>query len=188
MPRGRFGLFRFTNIGPFVRGYSQNRDAFRSDSEVQRVAFQMLKETPGELREASFNDFFSDPIVFIDFFLPSANPGTITREHFTSSLTAGSEKGRISEMSIRFPAINVSDVDLDKLDDFIESIKSNPNYEVRTQVHDSIEEGRGEPEYHPHIHHSRKKTGIEGPPLKTEASKINNTIKEWYSGIGDVLE
>lgn len=188
MPRGLMGLPRFVTLGPLTQpSFNQNEPAFQDEEDVLKIAERIVRRTPGEIRQADFMGFFDEPTIFIDFFLPSDNFKTIDRNHFTSSLTARANNSRISEMSIRFPAIKISDIDQDKLQNFLEDVNPDPLFEVRIQVQELVDDEDQIPEYHPHIHFSKTKIGRFGPKLIDEAPEMNKMIRKWYSDVGEML-
>lgn len=176
-------------IGPFAELIKLNEttseQAFKTEEDIQRVAEQLVRRTPGIIRESKLNDFFEVPTFYIDFILPSNHPMTFSREHFSSSISAAAQTGNIREMSIRFPAIKVTDTNMDSVQEFTEDIAPEI-YRVRIVLQDEVDDG--EPEFHPHVHYSTKfRDGVEGPPLQEEARKLNRMIRQWYANVDQLF-
>lgn len=163
-----------------ISGIGQNGHVFKSDSDVERVANAVIRRTPAILKEAKYQGYFSTPSAYFDFSLPSSNPFTITRDYFSSSITANAETGNIKELSIRFPAVEATDVEIEDMQKFVERITPDI-YRVRIQYQEHVD---GDvPELHPHVHYSTARRGQEGPYLPDEALNLNRMIKAWYSQI-----
>lgn len=169
----------FANKRLFSRIRLNQDDVISSESDVEEIGNRVLRRTPGRLTRHGYQGYFTTPGFSMQFLLPSRHPKTISRDVFTSSISGNAENGTISELSIRFPAIKRGDVEHDNLVDFIDDI-SDDSYRIRVPIQERVE--GPEPEYHPHIHYSTKRRGIEkGPPIREEATVINKTIINWYS-------
>ena len=167
-----------------IRQRMASEPSFESAEDAEDMLERLLRRTPGEIRRADYQGFFDTPNVFVDFLLPSTHPLTIGRDIFTSSFTVRASDGRIGEMSIRFPAIAVTDVDGDELQAFMETIAPE-TYRIRVQLQDEVD--GPEPEYHPHVHYSSKRRGSKGPPISDELPKLNRMIRRWYADVGSIL-
>lgn len=170
-------------IGPFIDYSSNSSDpVFESDNDVEQTAQAIVRRTPAKVNRAVYQGYFSEPSINIDFNIPSASPYTVTREYHSSSANARASDGKITEFSMRFPAVNSEHISRSEFDSFLSEI-SPDGYRQRTDEFSSD----GTLHYHGHIHYSAKRRGEKGPKLTDEVSKINSTIRQWYARIDDVL-
>lgn len=173
-------LFRSRRIfGPFIYSNTESY-VFRSDDDAKDVANKLASRTPVKIKRAEYMGFFDEPSIYIDLEIPSSHPRTKSRGYFSSSLSADAKSGNISDLSIRFPAIEVNDASLGDISMLLDNIVPSI-YRTRVQVQDQV---KGEiPEYHPHVHYSKAKRGSEGPYLPDEVLELNRMIKAWYSQV-----
>jgi hypothetical protein len=177
-------IFRSRRIfGPFIYSKTESH-AFTSDDDIRRVANKLVSRTPAKIKRVEYMDYFEEPSIYIDFEIPSSHPKTKLREYFSSSLTADARSGGISELSIRFPGIDVDDALLDDVTMLLDYITPSI-YRTRVQIHDDIEGKK--PEYHPHVHYSETKRGSSGPYLPDEVLELNMMIKAWYSQVEELF-
>jgi len=168
-------------IGPVLDYSDSNGSAvYQSDEDVLKTAEAIVRRTPAEINRAEYQGYFSDPSIYIDFQIVSASPYTMTREYHSSSVSAKAQTGKMSEFSMRFPAISTEYISESSINEFIDSITPEL-YRVRVQRFELDENSY----YHPHIHYSKQRRGEYGPKLDDEAPRINSIIKQWYSGIDD---
>lgn len=170
-------------IGPFI-DYSSNPSdpVFESDDNVEQTAQAIVRRTPAKVNRAVYQGYFSEPSINIDFNISSASPYTVTREYHSSSVNARASDGKITEFSMRFPAVNSEYISKSEFHDFLSEI-SPDGYRQRIDELNS----KSILYYHFHIHYSAKRRGKKGPKLTDEVSKINSTIRQWYARIDDLL-
>jgi len=170
-------------IGPLIDYSSNSSNAvYQSDNDVEQTAQAIVRRTPAKVNRAVYQGYFSDPSINIDFNIPSASPYTLTREYHSSSVNARASDGKITEFSMRFPAVNSEYISKSDFDDFLSEI-SPDGYRQRI---DEFNSG-SILYYHGHIHYSAKRRGEKGPKLTDEVSKINSAIRQWYTRIDDLL-
>lgn len=173
-------------VGPFITSTPDisSPDAYESDSDAEEVAERIVRRTPATVNRAEYQGYFSEPSIFIDLNLPSSSPYTFDREYHSSSLSATAEDGRMSEFTLRFPAIDSRYISKSDLEAFVSSIAPD-FYRVRIAEFGVDEDTMY---YHAHLHYSSKRRNEIGPPLNDQAPEVNRTIRQWYENIEDQLD
>ena len=172
-------------VGPFLNMQlsQSSSDVYKNNDDVQRAGDRIVSRTPATVKRAEYQSYFETPSIYIDFELPSASPYTMTREYHSSSLTAEASTGKMSEFTMRFPAVEseyISESDfIEFMDDIVDDF-----YRVRI---DTFELAEGIEYYHGHMHFSGKRRDKLGPVLEDEIPEINGTIRRWYTKINEVL-
>lgn len=165
-------------FGPFIEF---NASKFTSDQDAEDINKLITQNTPAYAVNSDYLGYFDRPSLSIEFRIPSENEFTRTREHVTSNIMVDARSRRITEATIRFPEVETTAVELEPLNDFMETIVPD---KFRARM-DRYAPGT-RTFYYPHVHYSTTRRGDEGPLISTQVMGLNQMIKDWYDGIDEL--